>query len=598
MKATTMGSRAAGLIAALGAAATLAAPQTAEACGGTACDGGIPNSMPVNQDGENVLFVLGQNEVEVHIQISIDPDTNAEKFAWLIPISQVPEFEVGSQPLFDALLQSSVPTYQTLQSFEVCGEGGLSGGFTTNASGANDSAGGTDGGASTGGEPAPEDPVVLKTTAGAFEIVVLQHETIEPIKQWLLDNDFQWIEGSDEVLQQYLNEGNVIVALKLASGADEGDVHPIVLRYPSNENCFPLRLTRFASVEDMDIRVFLLGEHRAAPTNYRHVLVNPLKIDWLQLAGNYKEVITKAVDELKADGLAFVTEYAGTSNVLQQFSFNIHSPQWNEAAFAGLAPEQVITELNQQGLTSCFDPEFCSYNHPLIEGILADFLPVPPGLASGEFYANLQAHADQIDTTVWGDGAGFVDALVSRIIDPGFHAKELIDTHPYLTRMYTVISPNEMTADPIFHINPDLQDVPNFRSATNYNLCDGNSVVTLPDGREIFVPDGGPWPEFLGEMFWAEEIEQVALKGKPMHLVNNTAAINKKLEEWNLAHGWPRFPAAPTTSDTDTDAGDSATSGGQSDASGCGCRSDGEQGEAGLLALAGLGLLAGRRRRR
>ena len=96
----------------------------------TACDGGIPNSMPVNQDGENVLFVLNQNEVEVHIQISIDPDTNAQKFAWLIPIQQIPEFEVGSQPLFDALLQSSVPVYQLNQTFEQCGENGISGGLT------------------------------------------------------------------------------------------------------------------------------------------------------------------------------------------------------------------------------------------------------------------------------------------------------------------------------------------------------------------------------------------------------------------------------------------------------------------------------------
>jgi hypothetical protein len=31
----------------------------------------------------------------------------------------------------------------------------------------------------------------------------------------------------------------------------------------------------------MDIRVFVLANDRAAPTNYQHVLVNPLKIDWL-----------------------------------------------------------------------------------------------------------------------------------------------------------------------------------------------------------------------------------------------------------------------------------------------------------------------------
>src|SRR5690606_35069503 len=121
-------------------------------------------SMAVNQDGENVLFVLSPGEVEVHIQISIDPDTNAQKFAWLIPIAQIPEFEVGSQPLFDALLQASVPTYQLNQTSEVCGEDGISGGISSSG---DPNAGSSDGFGTTGagGDTDGDDPVVFKTTA-------------------------------------------------------------------------------------------------------------------------------------------------------------------------------------------------------------------------------------------------------------------------------------------------------------------------------------------------------------------------------------------------------------------------------------------------
>ncbi|MFZ6180628.1 DUF2330 domain-containing protein [Nannocystis pusilla] len=586
MSTKLMWKRASSLAAAACAAFTLAQSRPAEACGVNGCDGGVPGPMPVNQDGENVLFVLNPGEVEVHIQISIDPDTNAQKFAWLVPIAQIPEFEVGSQPLFDALLQASVPQYGLSQSFEQCGDDSISGGLTSPN-------GGTDGGFDSGstGEATTGatggDPVLLKTTAGAFEIVVLQDKTVAPIKQWLIDNDFLWIDGADDTFQQYLDEGQVIVALKLAGGADEGDVHPIVLRYPSDENCFPLRLTRFSSVQDMDIRVFLLASGRAAPTNYRHVLVNPLKIDWFNFASNYKDVITKAVDELEADGLAFVTEYAGATSITAPFAFNVYNPNWNEAPFVGLPPEQVINYLNDQGLTNCFNSSFCFYNHPLIEGLLGEYLPVPDGLTPEEFYANLGVYSEQIDDMKWGDGSAFSAALVDRIIAPGLHAQDLLDTYPYLTRMYTVISPNEMIADPTFHINPDLDDVDNVRIAGNYNLCDGNSVVTLPDGREIFVPDGGPWPDFIGEMWWAEEISQVALKGKPMHLVNNTAAINTKIEAWNKSHGWPRSDAATGTAGSTGD-----------DDAGCGCTSDQPQNGAALLGVAGLGLLALRRRRR
>ncbi|WAS92246.1 DUF2330 domain-containing protein [Nannocystis punicea] len=587
MRTKLMWKRASILAAAACAAFTLTRSRPAEACGVNGCDGGVPGPMPVNQDGENVLFVLNPGEVEVHIQISIDPNTNAQKFAWLIPIAQIPEFEVGSQPLFDALLQASVPQYGLNQSFEQCGDQG-------NSSGLSSPNGGTDGGFDSGTTGAAttgattDDPVLLKTTAGAFEIVVLQDKTVAPIKQWLLDNDFLWIDGADEVFQQYLDDGQVIVALKLTGGADEGDVHPIVLRYPSDENCFPLRLTRFSSVQDMDIRVFLLANGRAAPTNYRHVLVNPLKIDWFNFAANYKEVIGKAVDELEADGLAFVTEYAGATSITAPFAFNVYNPNWNEAVFGGLAPEQVVNRLNEQGLTNCYEPGFCFYNHPLIRGVLTEHLPVPDGLSPEEFYGNLAAYVDQIDVMTWGDGSAFATALADRIISPGLHAQDLLDTYPYLTRMYTVISPNEMIADPTFHINPDLEDVANVRIAGNYNLCDGNSVITLPDEREIFVPDGGPWPDFIGEMWWAEEISQVALKGKPMHLVNNTAAINTKIEEWNTSHGWPRS--------TSPDSGTAGSTGG--DDAGCGCSSDQPHNGAALLGVAGLGLLALRRRRR
>lgn len=591
---------AAGVCAALGAGWTFAAPQTAEACGMNGCDGGQQSPMPVNQDSEDVLFVLNPGEVEVHIQISIDENTNAEKFAWMIPIAAIPEFEVGSQPLFDALRNASVPQYGMMTTQEVCGEGNQNGGSGLSSGDPNASGGdgeGTSGADDSGGG---DSPVVLKTQAGAFEIVVLQDKTVAPIKQWLTDNEFVWVEGADDVMQQYLDEGNLVVALKLANGADKGDVHPIVLRYQSDETCFPLRLTRFSSVEHMDIRVFVLANDRAAPTNYRHVLVNPLKIDWLQFAMNYKTVIQNAVDELMADGLAFVTEYAGPTSVVQPFAFNVYSPNWNEAPFAGLAPEQVVNELNNQGLMSCFDAFFCQFNHPLVEGLLVDFLPPPNGVPKEDFYSNLGAYVDQIDVMLWGDGSGFAKGMVDRIIAPGMHAQELIDTYPYLTRMYTVISPQEMIADPIFHTNPDLGDVPNVRVANRLLLCDGNAVMTLPDGRELFVPNGGPWPELPGEMWWAEEIQQVALKGKPMHLVNNTAAINKKIEEWNLAHGWPRFPAE--TGDGSTSDGDSSSAGstgGQNDAAGCGCSSDAEPGgSAALLGVAGLGLLTLRRRRR
>ena len=76
--------------------------------GGTFCDG---QAMPVEQTGENILFVYEEGRTEAHIQIKYDPDTDAGQFAWVIPVTTIPEFAVGSEPLFQNLLAGSVPSY-------------------------------------------------------------------------------------------------------------------------------------------------------------------------------------------------------------------------------------------------------------------------------------------------------------------------------------------------------------------------------------------------------------------------------------------------------------------------------------------------------
>ena len=68
-----------------GVALTLLSPGPAAACGGFFCDnvGGVP--QPVDQTGENILFVIDDvaGTVEAHIQIQYMGDP--AKFAWVIP---------------------------------------------------------------------------------------------------------------------------------------------------------------------------------------------------------------------------------------------------------------------------------------------------------------------------------------------------------------------------------------------------------------------------------------------------------------------------------------------------------------------------------
>jgi MYXO-CTERM domain-containing protein len=298
----------------------------------------------------------------------------------------------------------------------------------------------------------------------------------------------------------------------------------------------------------MEVRTFFLARSRVVPSNYRHVLVNPLKIDWLSTGANYREVITAAVDADSADGRAFVTEYAGTSDVVAR---GLLDARWNADVFLALPETEVLPQLVSQGLLSCFDgPEGCITQHPVVEPLLVDFL-LGPSVTMGDYWTSPESYAGIVQ---W-QPEQFAAAMADRIVEPARNADALLDQWPYVTRMYTTISPHEMTADPIFHENPDLPDVVSTRMADRRLRCDGDSVFTLPDGREVYLPSGAPWPEFDEQMPWEEEIDEMPQVGGPMNLVDNTDAIDDLLRDYNAALGWPTGCGQCRAGATNTPAG-------------------------------------------
>lgn len=573
------------LVGAMASAAALV-PTEAEACGGTFCDGGSPQPMPVDQSGENILFVRDGDMIEAHVQIQYEGDP--EKFGWVVPLLAEPEeVAAGSEPLFQNLLQASVPLYGFSRQADACqapspqdADNGLTG-----------AAGGEDDGAGDGGDDGPVQELLTKQV-GAFQVTVIAAERAEDISDWLDENDYQQDPDALPILQEYLDEGHVFAAVKLTAGAGVDEIHPIMFRFRGDEACVPLRLTRIAAVDDMEVRTFFLGANRVVPRTYRHVEVNPLKIDWPLQAANYKEVITLAVDEKNADGRAFVTEYAGPSDVVG--TLGVVDERWNAAAFAQIEAVDVIRTLQAQGLWECGeDPNTfewrCQPNHPLVQPVVDEFFPVPAGVAPQDFYDAPENYAAQIDQEAW-DGAAFGASLEERVFAPGRHAADLLNNNGYLTRMYTTISPGEMTADPMFHDNAELEPVERLRQAVQRTLCNGDSIWTLPDGREVYVPAGEPWPDFDAAapmdapMPTAEKIEDVPATGAPMRLTDNTEVINAQLRAYNDGMGWNGASVPEGESPTPDANG------------GCGCRTTGPAGAAWMLGF-GLLLFAARRQR-
>ena len=313
-----------------------------------------------------------------------------------------------------------------------------------------------------------------------------------------------------------------------------------MVKYSGTQPCIPLELTRIAAVENMGVRAFFLGKERWVPSGgYKHIVLNPARLDWMSFGANYVDVLSKAADSAVANGRAFATEYAGPSTIVSKSG--IFSPAWSAEPFTGAQPEQVSDLLLQQGLLSCFTDFFnqtvCSMGHPLLQPLLDEFLPVPKGVKPSDFYACLACYSDQIDPLKW-DGPTFAKRFDERIVQPGKHAVDLLDKNPKLTRLFTTISPLEMTEDPEFHAHPTLGDVGTLNQATRRFECN-HTVMQLPDSRQIALPPGGGWVPWTDEMPWVERIEELPASGDPIVLVSRTTKINELIDAWNQSQGWP-----------------------------------------------------------
>ncbi|MEZ4219287.1 MAG: DUF2330 domain-containing protein [Polyangiaceae bacterium] len=558
--------------------ALLATPR-AEACGGTFCDAPAQGQapMPVDQTGENVLFVMANGMVEAHIQIQYTGDP--ERFAWVIPVPTTPELSVGSQNLFVNLLNATVPTFTLNTTFDACGgdSTGSRAGCGMSSSDDSGSASYSPGG---GGNTKGDAPQIRSRQAvGAFEATVLEPTSAQGMVDWLELNGFD-ADAADAVpvLSDYINRHYQFVTIKLRPAAGTDEIHPLVIRYPGNEPCVPLKLTAIAATDDMVVRTFFLGERRVVPTNYKHVTLNQAHLDFRTLGSNYNLAVSRAVDSPVANGQGFVTEYAGPSQVTP--NTGLYDPVWSNVDFTSTPAEQVVSQLTSMGLMSCSDSFNCTSSHPLLFALLDRYLPPPSGVAPADYYACVSCYTTT-DPASW-DPNGFATDFATMIAEPGKRAQQVLQLYPYLTRLLTRLSPAEMSVDPMFQEWPqELGDENATFSATQAQTCSGDWVTRLPDGREVPGGSLGVSPDLPSSMPWAERIEEFTPDGERIVLVDNSAAIRQQLANMRVIN--------LSKEDTQTKSGLE---------SGCGCSLPGRDTSHGLISCGLALMLLVRRRRR
>ena len=530
--------------------------QDAQACG---CFTPPDPSVPVVQAGERIAFAMDNGMVTAHIQIQYQG--NATDFGWLLPLPSVPKLELGTDELFNQLTTLTQPKYRLNRAYEGnCSfdpsRFGGGGGTATGAAAPSANGGGED--------SAGQSVLVIQDSIGPYDYAVLHADSKDEMLKWLSDNHYFVPAGTDSTVGPYIRPGAYFLALKLKSGASTGDLQPVVLHYASDLPMIPLVLTSVGAKPDMGIQVWMLGQGRAIPRNYFHTIINDAVIDWFTAGQNYNDVIIRATHE--ADGRhTFVTEYAGPSKILQNV---LNAPgRFGTQAELAAQPDAIsfVTYLNNHGYAQAQQSPGgpggpgpaqgfggLSYTSQLL-AILGNYIPVPPqlvkkGVTPQSFYGNISYWLGSYKQQFPGDFTGYTisyqptmmaQELFDRVVTPTVEAGALFDSYPYLTRLYTTLSPEDMNKDPVFSYNVGLPDFANVHQATLTYHCgffgrDNQSTtpatLLTADGWAINYPYGtGSNPQPPGSLPASKEIQVLAEEGPPKNVTDNSGTIGGDL---------------------------------------------------------------------
>ncbi|MBI2373978.1 MAG: DUF2330 domain-containing protein [Deltaproteobacteria bacterium] len=483
----------AGWVGALMALGLAASPKRGEACGGFFCA-----QIPVIQTGERILFGVDPDAQTVEAVIQISYQGAAPDFAWLLPlVSEPTEINVGSSAAFLIADQLTSPR------FRVSYERSSSCPVPAPSSGSMDAGAVFSADAGAG----PGVTVLQRADVGPYESVVLSGTDPAAVRTWLVDNEFFVTDAMMDAVVPYLSQGDVLLALKLKKESTTGDLQPIAVKITSDEPCIPIRLTAIAAQDDMEITALVLSNHgRAIPTNYFHVEPNWVRLNWASGGADYRQLIAAAADE--AGGNAFTTEFSGStqifSNTISNGSTDVLAMLRAQTTLGGL-----LQALVSAGL----------FSRPELSGILtrgvSDEVLTGAGVDPAAFRSCPACWIGQLEAVMFDPGPIAAD-VEERILAPDRRAQALFDRYGTLTRLYTLLSPAEMSVDPIFQFDTSLPDVSNSHLATIREICDSSGVVVerqleLESGLKVLLgPDGRVVGSDNGAIPAALRIEQLA----------------------------------------------------------------------------------------
>lgn len=460
-------------------------PTPASACGGFFC-----SSRPVVQSAERVVYVL-EDDGSLSMSVEISYGGVDDDFAWILPVPTPPTISLGTTALFDALDVASRPSFGyeqrvhgTCRDYPLCLRRGEE---PPVGSCPEDTLEGPMRYEDSRTEPPP--PVELpppswedggitlyaEAPVGPYDTVVLGSSSADAVIAWLRDHGYDVPAESGPLLSPYAAMGHVFVALRLSANRADDTLRPVTLRFAPGadgtaaEACLPLRLTPIASAPSLPIVAFFLA---AAPVTSRNFARGEIDLEdprfWLE-GRTWSDAVAEAVAPF--DGRAFVTDYAGRTP-----DVSLALPSVADLATES-SPDRFIRALVARG----YPPD-----DELLE-LLELYLVPPIGTFSTSYY-NCLAAADGCGSPVRFQPAELAAGIMLRITEPRLAAEAMVARRPRLTRLSTVLSPAQMTVDPIFVADAGLPDVGRLHPAVLVTQC-----------SDAYYGEDAPWALMRGE---------------------------------------------------------------------------------------------------
>ncbi len=399
----------------------------------------------VEQTSEQIIFRQDGDITTMMVRIRYMGD--AEDFGWVIPVPSNPTISTGSDLLFTDLELATRPEFSLQRLGRECQVETVSSVVPS---------------AITLDDPAVQNVANLDVQVdqsldvGPFETLVLQSNNSNDLKAWLADNGYLITGRGALLIEDYVQAGMKFVALKLRNDQTEGNIVPIILQFKSDTPVIPIRLTGVSTVDNLGVLVWLLGDVRAVPENYQHVVPNFTRVNWFadprEAYLSYQQLVGDAMDEIGGQG--FATDFSG---VVENLADHLVSPSRFEDRLLAL---QSLTDVEY--LSSVQENFFDSR----VRNAIATLLPLPDG-QSETLYFSAEGLAVTYTPEQLANARDSLDQLIDEeIIDPVRRSRALIDVDAVLTRLYTTLSAEDMTADPRFVFNSDMPHQQSERLAT------------------------------------------------------------------------------------------------------------------------------------